>query len=149
MKMIKQTFYLSLIICLSVFLTSCSTLSEFMIINKSGSVIEIEYKVKNIANYEKPRITSAEKTTGMSKGWQQIEKDNLEIDEATRTIKIKLPSGKAVIVAAEVNYSGHDKDEINIESIKIMSGGSMDYVGKQAQRAFKKQENSDYSIIYE
>jgi hypothetical protein len=145
----KQKITFLSVICLALFLTSCSTLSEFMIVNDSGSEIEVEYKVKDINNYELPRITDSAKISGMSKEWQNLSEDSLKVDKETRTINVKLPGNKAVIVASDVNYSGHDTEDFSIESIKIKSGESaVEYTGKQAQRTFIRQKNEDYVIVY-
>lgn len=145
----KQKIIFLSIICMALFLTSCSTIHEFIIVNDSAEEIEVEYKVKDINNYEKPRVTDAQKISGTNKEWQNLSEDNLKIDKDSKTINVKIPGKKAVIVAAAVNYAGHEKEDFNIESIKIKVGeSSIEYTGKQTQKTFIEQDNGDYVIFY-
>ncbi len=138
-----------LIIGLTMFLTSCTTLSEFIIVNESNSEIEIEYKVKDMNLMESVRTTSPDKLGGMNQDWKPIAEDRLQVDKASGIVNVKLPVNRAVVIESKVDYGGHDEGSINIESIKIKGGsGERNFVGKEAQTQFKKQENNSYVMFY-
>jgi hypothetical protein len=136
------------VFCLTLVLTACSTVENFIIVNNSDDVLRIEYQSRNIPFNEFKKI-SADKITSPEKNWQELSADEYEIDAQTKTVKTKIAPKEALLIDKEVNYQGHDEESFNITNIKLLGkNGVISFEGKQAQTAFEKQENRDYVIFY-
>jgi len=138
------------VLIFALLLSACSTVEEFIIVNNSNAVLNVEYRYKsqNLFFSELKKI-SADNLMNSDKKWRELSVDEYQIDEKTKTVKAIIAPHEALIIEKEVNYRGHDSEESNIEELTLSGiNGTLEFEGKQAQTQFEKQENGDYMIFY-
>lgn len=136
-----------IVLLLVFFSTSCSTVSNFIVINSSNADLEIEYQIKGI--YKNPKRISAENIGKSEEKWQEFPNDDLIIDRNLKTIKLKLASNEALLITSKLNYMGHDSDDLEVERIKLSGkNGISEFEGKQVKMQFGKEDKGNYVIFY-
>jgi hypothetical protein len=149
----KTKAFSVVILCFVVFFCACSTMEDFIIVNDSSGILQVEYKLKkNKLDIEKPKKISAEKLKSREKEWQELPPDQYQIDNETRVIKVKLAPNEALLIEREINYRGHEKESegefLQIESLSLQGAkGIARFEGRQALTQFKE-NNGDYLIVY-
>lgn len=156
----KLSFIISL--ALSLLLSACSTRVDFVVINQSGGVIEVQYKLKRCTAETPGRFNGGDPPAKLSikefqkseRVWRSLPKDQYKYDALTCTLTVNVAANEALLVDYAFNYRGHDREgsesRLEIAALSIKgSKGSVSLEGRQAQTQFKKDESSDYVIAYE
>jgi hypothetical protein len=142
-------------------LTACSSIQDFVVVNKSGVVIEVQYKVKwckpetpgKNSVVSPPAKLSIEEFGRSSHTWKSLPKEQYRYDDPTCTYTVSVAPGEALLVSQSANYPGHEdvnsEDNFYLESISITGAkGAVRLEGRQAQTHFMK-ESDDYVLTYE
>lgn len=155
-----RSILLTLIIVFSLTAAACSYTTDFFVVNASESPIEIRYKVKVPPHAPQPlefvpSIKLASRLEDRKKeDWKKLTADRYQIDQATRTVTVKLLSQEALFVGRVFHYFGPD-DADDLKSFPIeemnVSGvvGEMKLSGKQLLKAFSKQSVMLYTLSYQ
>ena len=139
---------------------ACSYVTDFVVINTSESPVEISYKFKPAPEAPpiikgNPVFTSASKVESKEKGnWQDIATDRYEIDQATRTVKVKLQAQEALFITRMHHYFGPDDPNdvkgFPVEELSIVgSTGNLNFSGKQLLKAFSERSRVLYTLTYQ
>lgn len=155
-----RSILLTLIIVFSLTSAACSYTTDFFVVNASESPIEIRYKVKSPPHAPQPLEfvpaikLSARLEDRKKEDWKDIAADRYQIDQATRTVTVKLLPQEALFVGKVFHYFGPD-DADDLKSFPIeemnVSGvvGEMKFSGKQLLKAFSKQSVMLYTLSYQ
>ncbi|MDQ3685361.1 MAG: hypothetical protein M3430_07120 [Acidobacteriota bacterium] len=145
----------------TLFLSSCSYSTNFVIVNKSKSPVEVQYILNyvqrndpssRLSMYDMPTKKALEDLEDYDVAWRDLRYDEYRYDESTRTVTVTLPPDEVLRVARTFNYSGHSSERdgfFRIEEIRITgANGSVCYEGKQAQYQFIEQDMNLYTMTY-
>ena len=151
---------LILILLVSLMSAACSYLTDFVVINSSGSPVEVSYKVKAPPSGPQkiqtiPAIQMASELSGNGKKqWHDLAADRYKIDQISRTITVNLLPQEALFITTMHHYTGPDDSSdvsfFPIEEISIVgSEGNLTSSGKQLLNAFSKQSRVLYTLTYQ
>ena len=136
------------------FTSSCSWMTNFVIVNKSDGVLEIEYKYRESSREIKPpQKKSAQDLKKYDARWESFPSDRLKINQVSKTVQVRLEPNETLLVESETNYTGHDSNSgglFPIESLSLSGKrGSAKYEGRQVLTQFREESETLYTIIYE
>jgi hypothetical protein len=148
-----------LIILSSLACAACSYITDFVVINESESQVEISYKVKEPPNSpQKISVIPATKLASQLNSdeknkWRDLAADRYKIDQANRTVTVKLLPQEALFLTSLHHYTGpDDPNDVNwfpIEELNITgSVGGLKFSGKQLLRAFSERSRVLYTLTY-
>jgi uncharacterized lipoprotein YehR (DUF1307 family) len=143
-------------------LSACSSREDFVIINKSGGFIEVQYKLKRCApdtprtfnGGNSPAKLSIKEFQKSDHVWRDISKDQYKYDALTCKLTVNVAADDALLVDYAYNYRGHDREgselRFDLEALSIKGAkGVVSLEGRQTQTQFKNNESGDYIIAYE
>jgi len=152
----KRIVLLSLILCSIILLSGCSYVDDFIIVNNSNGVIEIEYKWKEEL-HSSPYKFRFERFDG--KTFNKLEtidsftKEQIDSAEEKNIFQISLEPKQALRIHAISNFEDKDFDtkvdtsfRINFLSLKGING-SIELTGDQVWFQFRKMDKG-YFINY-
>src|ERR1041384_8380762 len=136
-------------------LTACSSIQDFVVANKSGVPIEVQYKVKwckpetpgkNSVLGPPAKLSLAEFDKSDHK-WNNLPKEQYKYDDPTCTYTVSVAPGEVLLVSQSANYTGHEdihsEDNFYVEEISITGAkGTVRLEGRQAQTHFIKSANN-------
>jgi hypothetical protein len=142
------------VISLALFCISCSWFSRFVIINKSGEPIEIRLKYEPLSGERNLRKTNLdEKGKFINENWKQLAPEKFQDNKPEEIVTLKLAPNEALIVAEELNYTGHNSGDAEFFKIKELdikgAGGAIHLEGKQVLFQFREEEETLYTLIYQ
>lgn len=136
----------------------CSYITDFAVVNESDRPIEVRYRVKNYPGpFAAPVAPAVIATSQMSaKGgqqWSTLTADRYQLDQANRTVTVRVMPNEALLVADMHNYNGHgdpwDAKQFPIDEITIQgSGGEVCFRGSQSRTSFSEVSSALYTITY-
>jgi hypothetical protein len=139
-------------------LSSCSSMTEFVIVNDSGSAVEVRYTFKGHPDREtccpeKPAKKPLDKLDDDEARWRTLGADEFSYDPATGSVTLTLAPAEALRVDQQLNWGGHGgerEDEFfHIASVRIAgAGGVVSYEGMQAQYQFQHEDDNLYRLTY-
>ena len=143
-------------------LSACSTREDFVVINKSGTVIEVIYKLKRCTpespgkyvDVNPPAKLSVEEIQKSDHIWKNLPKEQYKYDGSTCTFMVSVAPNEALLVDYTFNYRGHNSESselhFDLEALSITGAkGTMRLEGRQTQTQFQEHESGDYVIAYE
>jgi hypothetical protein len=151
---------LLLLILLTLTQVACSYLTDFVIVNSSGSVVEVRYQIRAGPQGQwslpgRPAKIPASQLGRGGNGWVQLElpADQYRIDDISRTVTLSLGPEEALRIATLHNYGGTEDDaerDYPIEQVTIVgAGGEMRFTGRQARLAFSvASDDTLYTLTY-
>lgn len=150
----QKLFLTIVLISLTLINSACSWFSEFVIINKSGEPIEIRLKYAPLSGERNLRKTNLDnKGKIIDENWQQLAPEEFQDNKPEEIVTLKLAPNEAVLVAEELNYTGHNSgnaDFFKIKSLDIKgTRGAIHLEDKQVLMQFKEENESLYTIIYQ
>ena len=143
-------------------LTSCSYMTDFVVLNKSGAPVVVEYTFKERlvggpvccpAGERPARKSVREVENEGDTAWTDLREDEFTYDAKAGRITVFVKPGDALRVMRDVNYGGHEQetaaDAFDLKSIGLTGAkGSMHVEGRQAQTAFKEVSANLYTLTY-
>jgi hypothetical protein len=145
-----------LLLSLMMVLSGCSYRYDFVVINKSDGVIEVQYKLKRYSpetpgkyvDINPPAKVALSEFVKAEYQWQDLAKEQYEFDNLTGTFKVNVAPDEVLRVDYATNYRG-DENEFALASIRIDGArGSIDLKGQQAQTQFKVEGDTKYVLRY-
>jgi hypothetical protein len=137
--------------------SACSYLTEFVVVNNSNLPIEIEYKITSQVDSLEHTATKPFKMNfsdwdswfGKNKGWQEVSQDGYEFESQSRTCRIKLEAGKALLINWENENRYGTYDNFRITSLRLKGdNGEVIYRGESIYKQFNKKDDHNYFIEY-
>jgi len=155
--LLRRLMLIALLGIVTVF-SSCSYLTDFIVVNQTENPIVVLYKVKDYPGPFSPPVAPStipvsQLNTKGGQSWNRISADHFIVDEANRTVTVRVNSYEALLVTTMHHYVGHedkgDAEEFPITEISI-SGvhGNMDLLGEQARTSFSKASRALYTLTY-
>ncbi|MCA1621929.1 MAG: hypothetical protein LC795_22170 [Acidobacteria bacterium] len=139
-------------------LPACSYSTDFVVVNDSGSPVEVRYTLKSRYRRDecctvRPAKKAFDKLDDGDTPWRDVPAGEFSHDRAAGAVTLTLYPGEALRVAKGSNWRGHGDssgDEFfEIESISIAgAGGGVHYEGRQAQYQFQQQDSQLYKLTY-
>ncbi|HEX8177223.1 MAG TPA: hypothetical protein VF543_19195 [Pyrinomonadaceae bacterium] len=158
----KRQLVLIISFALILLFSACSTREDFVVLNQSGTAIEVQYKLKRCTPETSGKYTDANPPAKLhikefqesDHEWRNLSKDQYKYDGLTCTFTVNVAANEALLVDYAFNYSGHDSESselrFDLEALRITGAkGTMLLEGRQAQTQFKNNDSGDYIIAYE
>lgn len=152
----KRTIHLTALFSFVLLLSACSYRNNFVVVNKSGEAIEVQYRLKphpsgtsgKFVEVRPPAKLSLKDFEAEGYGWKEVAKEQYGFDSLTGTFRVNVAPGEALLIDFAYNYTGTES-EFNLAGITINGAkGSLKLEGRPAQTQFKLVSNS-YVIEYE
>lgn len=147
----KRTIFLTILFASVLLLSACSTREDFVVINESDGVIEVQYKFKwhgpetpiNFVDTKSPAKLSIKEFQKSDRVWRDLPKEQYDFNNLTGFYSVRVAPHEVLLVDFTYNHIGFD-----LESVKIIgTNGSIKVEGKQVQTQFKL-ESDTYVIRY-
>jgi hypothetical protein len=153
---ISRSIILFLLFTSVLLCAGCSYKTDFVVLNKSDGVIDIQYRLKHFflkpsGEFDDSQTPAALPITEFEKSkheWRKLAANEYTWDGANDTFTVHIAPNQALRVGSAVNYTG-SADNFDLMSIKISGkNGSLDLQGKPAQTEFKSQSSTQYVLEY-
>jgi hypothetical protein len=157
----NRKLWLAVAFALALLLTACSSIQDFVVANKSGVPIEVQYKVKwckpetpgKNSVLDPPAKLSLAEFGRSDHKWNSLPKEQYKYDDPTCTYTVSVAPGEVLLVSQAANYTGHEdvhsEDNFYVEEISITGAkGTVRLEGRQAQTHFIKAADN-YVLTYE
>lgn len=152
-------WFLLLVLLLFTFsLTACSYSTDFVVLNNADYPVEVVYKMKQspgpLALPGEPKvIASANLEMEERNKWTNLAPDRFRIDQANRTVTVRLSAHEALWVTAMHHYIGdEDPNDVTgfpIEELSVKGAdGEMRFSGDKARKAFERKSRVLYVLSY-
>ncbi len=140
-------------------LTACSYSTDFFIINRSDSPIDVEYKIKIYPNnpvlYDVPAKIPISQLENKSTPGYQMEKlsnNQYQFDKETGIVKVQVLPNEALWISSFSGYDGYKYEHLEYFSIQEISikgiEGETKYTKRQTLGAFSKVSDTLYTLTY-
>ena len=152
-------------ILLAHLLSGCSWITNFVITNKTTSVLKVTYQFSRMRtetgscfdeNWRRvPRVIPISGLRERGAKWRKLNPTEYSCDVKELTVKFQLEPNMAVSVGGEVNYLDlreglADTRHLGIESLALRGeSGSITYEGVQVIRGFRRVDQDLYILEYE
>ena len=139
-------------------LAACSYITDFVVVNDSGSPVEVRYTFRNWREGnaccpERPAKKALDKLDDGDVRWTELRDGEFTFDSATGTLTATLLPTEALRVDEQSGWRGHggrrEDDVFSIASVSITgANGRVYYDGMQAQYQFRRENDSLYKLTY-
>jgi hypothetical protein len=137
-------------------LAACSYSTEFVIVNDSGSPVEVSYSFKNWrAGGEccptRPAKRPLAKLDDADAGWGRLRPEEFRFDAAAGVVTVTLAPAEALLVERVSGYRGdRDLDDFFRLASVSMTGaeGTVYHEGRQVQYQFQRLDDNLYRLTY-
>lgn len=130
----NKLFFIIVILCLSLFLSSCSYSVSFIIENHSNENISIKYQTKNL------HCVMNLGEVGKNRAWEKLSEANYKIDEEKGIVELNiLPNQAFELTKTDPYWIKHDPygEHFNIKSLDISGqNGTIQVAGNQVFEIF-------------
>jgi hypothetical protein len=134
-------------------LSACSYMTDFIVVNDSGSPVEVRYTFKAAHYSGPPAKKPLDKLDDDHTPWRKVPEGEFSNDPGARAITVTLGPGEALRVFEGANWRSHgdrdDDDSFALDSVRITgANGVVEYEGRQAQYQFQWKDDSLYQLTY-
>jgi hypothetical protein len=139
-------------------LTACSYSTDFVIVNDTTEILNIEYRVKEFpGEFSPPETPSILPVSQLSsrgnQQWTRLQSGQYNVDPQKRTVSVRIAPGQALLVCKMSNYGGHspewDAKEFPLEQIKLDGTGGVSLLnGDEARTSFSERSRALYVLVY-
>lgn len=149
---------LALALAAAMFLSSCSFITDFVVVNESGSPLEVQYTYKErfagpkcCAMGELPRRKLARDLDDDGRAWTTLQEGEYFYNSTAASVTVFLRPGEALLVTRLNDYAGPSKgddESFTLRSVRLTgASGTVFYEGLQAQTAFGDEARSSRYVI--
>ena len=137
-------------------LSACSYRYDFVVVNKSDGVIEVQYRLKQqnpqapgkFVGINPPAKLGIKEFEKSEREWGELPKEQYHFDNLTGIFTVSVAPNEVLLLSFAYNYQGHD-NEFALANIKITGAkGSIILEGRQAQTQFKIESDTKYVLQY-
>lgn len=153
----RTSMLILLVSCISMF-AACSYITDFAVVNQSGQVVEIRYRIKRFPGPFAPPVAPATMAASRlsTKGgqeWKDLPSNQYRLDEENRTVIVELAPQQALRIARMQHYLGHedvgDAEEFPVEEVIVTGAqGELRLLGQQARVMFSEMSKALYILTY-
>lgn len=137
-------------------LAACSYSTEFVIVNDSGSPVEVSYSFKNWHEGDaccptRPAKRPLAKLDDADAGWGWLRPEDFRFDPVAGVVTVTLAPAEALLVERVSGYRGHgDNDDFfRLASVSTTGAdGAVYHEGRQAQYQFQRVNDNLYRLTY-
>jgi hypothetical protein len=142
-------------------LTACSYITNFVIVNASGQVVEVRYTIKKPSDPRAPSgepvvlpATKAVLELQQQTPWNELPTSQYSLDRENRELVVSLMPGQGLLVEQPNLLDGstdeaHQAENFSLERIDISgSSGEVHLQGEQARKAFVPVSKKPYTLTY-
>lgn len=137
-------------------LSSCQSIDNFVVINRSDAPVEVIYIFIRASSgdihVEEPRMMEAANLKDFDRTWETVPSDQYLIEPQAGRVTVRLAPGKALRLNKATNYrkeSAEADADFGISSLSLIGArGSIRLEGRQARMLFKYEEKC-HVITYE
>lgn len=156
----KKILIVSLILTACIFLSGCSAATEFVVINKSDSPVEVEYTLNlNLKALDNPTTKPLKMKLSVwnswfeEKSWKEVPDNEFVYNAETQKCKLKLLPDEVLRITF-VDYSSfttvNEYQNFRIVGLRLAGKyGEVFYNGNQIYNQFEKKNSQNYYIAYE
>jgi hypothetical protein len=133
-------------------LAGCSYSTDFVIVNDSGSPVEVRYTFKPRHPPEQPAKKPLDKLEDDTP-WRTLSEGEFAYDMGSGAVTLTLGPGEALRACRHSGWRGHgdlnDDESFDLESVRIEgANGAVQYEGRQAQYQFRWEHDQLYKLTY-
>ena len=152
---------LILLIPLTVVITACSFINEFIVVNASDHAIEVRYRLMKPTHPNAPKQLSdfdvhTKPAAQIHKdvAWQPLPSSRYKIDPDNYTVGLTLNPGEALLLIRCRPAGGSSQgdcaaEEFFVEEIALVGGnGEINLKGQQARKSFAAESRHTYTLTY-
>ncbi|HYP53323.1 MAG TPA: hypothetical protein VEQ42_07265 [Pyrinomonadaceae bacterium] len=151
---------LALPLVAAMLLSSCSFISDFVVVNESGAPLEVQYAYKErfaapkcCAMGELPQRRPARDLGNDERPWTTLREGEYFYNATAASVTVVLRPGEALLVTRLNGYAGPgtgQEESFTVRSVRLAgASGTIFFEGLQAQAAFKEEERQSlYAIRY-
>lgn len=155
----KKLILISFVFCLVIFLTGCGFSTQFYILNKSDSPLQVEYVVNlklNTVEHTQAKpyrmsLSDWEKWLG-DKNLQEFSQNEYEFDSKLQKVKLTLKPNELLRIAIALHNESvfpPENYKFPIESLHLSgNSGERIYRGEAFYKQFEKKDDENYFIEY-
>lgn len=139
-------------------LAACSYSTAFVVVNDSGSPVEVSYSFKNWPEGgeccpTRPAKRPLAKLDDADSEWGWLRPEEFRFDAAAGVVTLTLAPGEALLVERVSGFRGHgDRDHddfFRLASVRMTgANGTVYYEGRQAQYQFQWLDDNLYKLTY-
>jgi hypothetical protein len=139
-------------------LAACSYSTDFVVVNDSGSPVEVSYSFKDWREPRdccpsRPLKKALAKLDDDDVEWTELRAEDFQFDRAVGVVTVTLAPSEVLRVDVQSNWGGHgdrrDDENFRIASLRITGeSGSVYYEGLQAQYQFRSEDGRLYKLTY-
>ncbi|HEV2915074.1 MAG TPA: hypothetical protein VGX92_17485 [Pyrinomonadaceae bacterium] len=152
----KRAFVSLVLLAIVLALSSCQSIDNFVVTNRSDAPIEVVYTFMRTSSseihVEKPQMMDAANLKDTDRTWEAVPNDQYMIDSQAGKVRVRLAPGKALLLTSANNYQKESAEadvDFGISSLSIMGAkGSIKLEGRQARMLFRYEEEC-HVITYE
>jgi hypothetical protein len=156
----KRLFVLLVLLPAVASLSSCSIINSFVVVNRSGAPLEVQYKLKEAGATAggpfkldgPPAKKSHVDLEDYDVGWRGLGGGEFTFDEKAGVVTVAVQPGEALRVYETSNYSPDSKVDAEyfpIAGLRLSGArGAAEYDGEQARLQFKELTASIYTVTY-
>jgi hypothetical protein len=143
---------------LVVSLTACSYATEFVVVNDSAQILNVEYRLKEFTGEFSPPGTpsilpSSQLSSHGNQKWTKLEPWQYKLDPNQRTVSVQVMPGQALFICRMHNYGGHsnawDAKQFPLEQVKLEGASGVLLVsGELARTKFSPTSRALYVLNY-
>src|SRR5215204_1519460 len=119
-EMMRLKVLLTVLLTSVLLLAACSYRCDFVVINKSSEVMEVQYTLKRhppeapgkFVDVNPPAKMSVEEFEKSERGWRTLQEGQYSFDNAAGTFTVSVAPDEALLVDYAYNYQG---DEIEFD----------------------------------
>lgn len=137
----RRILLTGIILAAALLLSGCSYSADFVIVNKTGMILEVQYRtVKEGISTIRAQVKTLEEFKNADGSWHDLPADRLSIDDNVRSADIRLNPGEALLLVSQDIRDIKDEPKLksSIESLTIKNEkGSVTYEGDQVFGKFE------------
>ena len=148
-----------LLVVLSVLLSSCSWVSNFVVLNQSNQPLQVTYKVKQspydvFQEIGKPAKKAAADLLDYERHWRVLDNGEYSLSPEIRSVTVQVMPGEALRLEAIPNFSGYDRDGSGLKKIRIQevllngAQGELLIKADEIPKGFIRNSESLYVLTY-
>jgi len=159
-RSLKRHVHLGLIVGVALLCTGCSFINNFIVINGSGAVLEVTYRMKpanlpgaTTSVSDRPPETLAVSQLDADVPWQPLPSSRYKLEPNNNTVVLTLNPDEALLLTQCRPANGASTGDCERDAFFILeiglrgTNGEIKMTGEQAHKTFVRNKNT-YTLTY-
>ena len=156
----NRSFRLVLVVAVALLCSSCSFINSFIVVNRSGAVLEVTYRMKppnlpgaTTSLSDRPPETLPVSQLGEQVPWQPLPTSRYKLEPSKNLVTLTLNPDEALSLtrcrpANGASTGDCEPDDFDIAEIGLRgANGEIKLTGEQAHKTFVRNKNT-YTLTY-